>query len=277
MLKPNDFTEIEKEILILKSVIDIINSIVNNMIIKLHYTQAGLVEVRFRDYTEKYFFNIFLVDLLSQPSRNLFSGKSNYIELLSDILKAPSFNIENSVENLKESINEFKIWLDTIITIEKMWFPSINIQCNFRIKRIDIMLICGNTRKHNTTRLTMIALTLKKIFKENNIDIDDIDSILVIEDFDNWFHGDGNIFSYYASILTEMLNDIRWGMQDYLLPEYRKSHTPDLTEDRKYSFKYPIDVEHRLAQTYYWNLMNDIRGGCIFEKFNIPNYMKNHY
>lgn len=277
MLKPNNFTEIEKEILILKSIIDIVDSIVNHTIIKLCHTQEGFVEVKFRDYTEKYFFNIILVDLLSQPSKNLFSGKLNYIELLSDKLKTPSFNIENSVENIIKSINKFMIWLETTITIEKMWFPSINIECNFQIKRIDIIKICGNTRKHNTTRLTMIANILQKIFKENNIDIDDTESVLVIEDFDNWFHGDGDIFSYYSSILSEMLNDIRWGIQDYLLPEFRKSYTLDPTKSRKYSYIYPTNVYHRLAQTYYWNLMNDIRGGCIFEKFTVPSCMKNYY
>lgn len=278
MSKIEEFNLIEKEIILLCSVANMIDSIVNCLTLKLIPTKNNIYEVRFKGIIEKEFFNIILVDLLSEAASLISSRGNNYIDLLENIVKNPNFNVNNSIYKLNTSITRFQNWLNTYATIENMWFQTIEVKCNFKIKRKDLILISGNTKKHNTTRLSGIAKNIKRVFLENEIKIDDVQSIYAINDFDNWIHGDGDIFSYYSSILTKFLNDIRWGIYYYLEPEFFRSYAQNENNPRCYKYRYPLEINHDLAKSYYWDMMNEIRsGGCIFVEFDIPESLKKYY
>jgi hypothetical protein len=66
------------------------------------------------------------------------------------------------------------------------------------------------------------------------------------------FHDD--IINYHSSTIVELLNNIRWGIHDYLLPEFRRSFRPDPTEPFKCAFLAPADIHSALAVNCYWGL-----------------------
>lgn len=279
MLKTINFNEVEKEILLLHSITNIIDSIINHLTLKCVTTQSGKQQIWFKNYIEEDYFNIIMADLLSNNVSKAFNinKKLHYIELLKEICDAPNFNVESSVNELKTATLEFLNWLNTEIIIENMWFPSIEINCDFKILRKDLVLISGNTQKHSLLNLTIIAKKLQAIFKDNGYDIDETQSMFVIEDFDNWIHGDGEIFSCYASVLSKYLNDIRVGIHNYLYPEYKRAYRVLDIQNRRYEYIYPSTVTHPLVRNYYWDLMNKIKSGYIFEKFDILESLKNIY
>lgn len=47
------------------------------------------------------------------------------------------------------------------------------------------------------------------------------EAALALEDFYRWFHDD--ILNYHASTIAEFLNNIRWGIYEYLQPEFQRS------------------------------------------------------
>jgi hypothetical protein len=62
-------------------------------------------------------------------------------------------------------------------------------------------------------------------------------------------HGHSQLSRTY---LIELLNNIRWGIHEYLLPEYHQSYTPEGGNPPMYSYKYPEGVIGKFAQDRYW-------------------------
>lgn len=85
MPKIEEFNLIEKEIILLCSVANMINSIVNYLTLKLIQTKNNTYEVRFKGIIEKEFFNIILVNLLSEAASLISYRGNNYIDLLENI------------------------------------------------------------------------------------------------------------------------------------------------------------------------------------------------
>ena len=78
---------------------------------------------------------------------------------------------------------------------------------------------------------------------------------------------------FHLTKLSQMLNNIAWGIQDYLTPEYERSYTVDherskATNAIMYSFDYPPDVVSDLGRAYYWDLMNEIRDKPYIQRFD---------
>ena len=268
------FTDIEKEVIVLDAAWGMINSMVNRIVMELHQNDPDS-QIVFEDYVQQEYFSILLVDFLASPNNAVFDLKKPYIDLLNDVCEKPLFNIDSSIKNLKPPVSAFKDWLNTEIVIEGMWFPNINLEIDLKLTRDDFLYIGGNITKHNFTKLSIVVKMLDRVFKANGCDLSDADRLLATEDFYNWFHGDGNIFNYHSHSVAEFLNNIRWGIFHYLEPEYARSYTPE--KHPGYSFKYPAGVQNELAQKYYWDLMNRVRGGVSFPKFTVTKWLKKRY
>ena len=277
------FTKTEQEVIVLKAVWEQIDEMVNyEMFVKLSRTDD--VELRFNTMTHQRLFNILLVDFLSEPRTWPFgltkppSGASkserSLLFHLKRICDDPKLNPTGS-DILRLPLEAFMQWLEAEFCIDKVWLPSINVETNIRVKRIAFIKICGNISKHNFTRLSANVDEICEILKASGISLDEDQGYLVIPEFYEWFHRD--IFSYHSNAIAEFLNNIRWGIYDYLRPEFARSYTRDDPASIAYRFKYPPDCNRPVAQSMYWDLMNAVRSAPYIPRFEVTRYLKMRY
>ncbi|GAG41707.1 unnamed protein product, partial [marine sediment metagenome] len=147
---------------------------------------------------------------------------------------------------------------------------------NLSIKRIDFTEICGNISKHNFSRLSGVIHKLIEIFKNNSLPLSEENALLIIDEFYEWFHT--NIFTYHSSAIAEFVNNIRWGVYEYLQPEFQQSIVFENDEHpRRYHYTYPKKINNSFAKSCYWDLMNDIRSKPYMNKFQVTKYLKMRY
>ena len=70
------------------------------------------------------------------------------------------------------------------------------------------------------------------------------------------------------------MNDVRWGIQRYLLPTYRASYIPAPDNYVAYRYEYPPSVKEAIPRAWFWRLMNHVRSGPFVKKFRAAEYMK---
>ena len=268
------FTPIEKEVIILKAVTELIDYMVNFEVFNLLGDDPHS-SIGFRTMTHQKYFNIILVDFLSCFDEKKLGEKQSYLDAIRTICQFPNFNKNNSIKNLKNSAEEFIIWLEQEVQI-KTELPSIDNKTSLLIKRIEFIKICGNISKHNFTRLSRVAKELISILKRNAINISFEDSLLILDDFYEIYHSD--IFNYHSSTIAEFLNNIRWAVYEYLLPEFCQSIVYEgIKRPKKYHYTYPKEINNNFAQNCYWDLMNIIRSKPYMRKFKVTRYLKMNY
>jgi hypothetical protein len=266
---------IEKEIIYLLAIKQFIDEMVNFEVVN-PLGESPDVEIHFKSMTHQKFFNIILVDFLSCSDTDILGEKQPYLRALAAICENPSFNKNNSIENLKNSTQDFREWLNTEFTVEKVWLPSIDLETNLSIKRIEFIKICGNLSKHNFSRLSGVAREIIDIFKRNDHTLDEENALAIFEDFYNWFHK--NIFSYHSSAIAEFLNNIRWGIYEYLQPEYNQSIIYIENDHyNRYKYTYPQGVNNKFAKECYWSLMNEVHSKPYMNKFKVTRFLKMRY
>jgi len=268
------FTEQEFESIYLKAIIDSLDSLLSPELLELRGSDPDS-EVYFHQKTHQKYFYILLIDFISKKGDDTLIGeKLTCLDLISKIQKNPQFNINNSVLELKNAINIFTSWLDKEIIVNT-FLPTIDKECDLKLKRKDFIYICANISKHNFTSLTIVSKKLIEILKKSKIDISFRDSLLVLEDFYERFHDD--ILICHGSNITEMLNNIRWGVQRYLMPEFNRAYKKDSSDRLCYSYEYPEKIKDSFARSCYWGLMNSIRREPNFKKFKSTKWLKLRY
>jgi hypothetical protein len=260
----------EKEVAILHAARKLFNAMVNRSMLSFNVNYDEL-SVQPSSSESAALFNILLLDFISELT-GVFPQdiKHTMLSALVEITKKPSFNKENTVTELKKSLNEFQSWLNHEATFDGMSLQSIDKELSLTMTRKKFVKICGNIAKHNTFRLTRTAKDILNILKRNEPSLTHENAILALEDFYNYFHG--NIFLYHLTRISEMLNNISWGIQTYLEPEYRRSYIIDtersaLDKHTVYSFDYPPEIKSELGKSYYWYLMNEVRAKPHIPKF----------
>ena len=267
--------DIEKEIIYLLAIKQFIDEMVNFEVINLLGENPD-AEVRFKSSTHQKFFNIILVDFLSCADTKILGEEQPYLRALASICEKPFFNQKNSIESLRACTQNFSEWLNKEFTVNKVWLPTINFETNLSIKRIEFIKICGNLSKHNFSRLSGVAKELIEIFERNNLTLDEESALAIFEEFYDWFHN--NIFNYHSSAIAEFLNNIRWGIYEYLQPEYNQSIVYRVNDQyNRYKYTYPQEVNNKFAKECYRNLMNEVRSRPYMEKFEITKYLKMRY
>lgn len=251
---------IEKEVIFLKSIKDFVDEMVNSEIMILLGDELNS-EIRFNSITHQKFFNIILLDFLSCSDKNILGEKLSYLWALEKICENPNFNEDNSINNLDISTKEFIEWLEKEVIIEKIWLPSINLELDLSIKRIEFIKICGNISKHNFTRLSGVLNDLIKIFLKNKFTISEEEALLILNEFYELFHD--SILEYHSSIIAEFLNNIRWGIYEYLQDKYKKS--------------IPKEIKNIFAKKCYYELMSYIRLKPHMKKFQVTKNLKMRY
>jgi hypothetical protein len=275
------FNQLEQEIIILRAAWDMIDGLVN-------YENFGRghrvveAELRFNTATHHRLFNILLADFLSTPPKGIFDlpeavgpaqTDHTYLFYLKRVCSDPKLNSDSS------SINAPTValadWLEDECFVEKVWFPSIEVETDIRVSRISFLKICGDIAKHNFARLGVNVRRITRILAENGITIDEGQGFLVLPEFYEWFHT--NIGNYHGSTLAELLNNIRWGVFEYLRPEFDRSFEKTEPSSYNYRFRYPLGCNESLARTMYWDLMNKVRAAPYVPRFTTTAVLKQRY
>jgi len=268
------FNEQEFEVVYLKAIIDSLDSMLSTELLELRGNDPDS-EIYFHQKAHQKYFYILLLDFIhSKADNSLFGEKLTCLELINKIYKNPNFNIDNSVSELKSATNTFESWLNEEVIVNT-YLPTIDKEGDLKLKRKEFIYICSNISKHNFTSLTMVSKKLVDILKRSEINISINDSLLILEDFYERFHDD--ILIYHASNIAEMLNNIRWDIQVYLMPEFNRAYKKDPTDRFRYSYEYPEKIKDSFARSCYWGLMNSVRREPQIKKFVSNKWLKLRY
>jgi len=270
---PDKLSNGEKEILLLKAVMDSIGSMVNHSVLTLNHNDPDS-SIQFKTEIHQRYFNIILVDFLS--IQTFVPRDSDLFKQLQNICKQPCYS--KCTKTLESAVNDFQNWLTENVKLEHngkirdFWFPSINKEISLQITRLEYIKICGNISKHNPLGLNRQAKIIKKIFSRNKIKINIVDSLLIVGEFYEQFHDD--LFNYHSSTIAEFLNNLRWAIYEYLQPLYKQAYNH---QDGTYFYSYPKDITNRYVREVFWSLMNDIRSEPYMPKFLVTRFLKIRY
>ena len=275
------YSPIDKEIIALAAVWDLIGSMVNYANFdKFENTEE--VVLRFKNQECGQLFLIFLTDFLSNANRNAFrlkkvetsqSLKDTYLGNLLYVAENPEF--KGPTKLLISSVKEFSQWLGKEITSPKVWFPSIEREGDISVQRLTYLKICGNASKHGFTRLNMVASDIRSVLQENGTKINEGDSYRLIRDFVEQFNDHG--FLAINTSIAFFLNEIRWGIYYYLRTEFERAFIPGQRGDHiysHYSFDVPSQIVNPLVRSLYLELMNKIMRPPTFPRFTAWRYVK---
>jgi len=266
------YSGIEQEVIILKAAKELIDSMVNFELMSLLGNDPDS-EIAFKDYTHQRFFNIILVDFLSRTDKKGPVKQTSYLGGLREIVNNPYFDENNSVHNLKVATQEFKDWLKQEVEVD-VWLPSIDKETKLKILRFDFLKMTGDISKHNYLRAISVAEDLKDILSKSGITVDINEALLALAEFYERFQ---DILGYHSSTIAEFLNNIRWGIYDYLQPEFNKSIVWEGGDPPKYHYTYPKEIQSEFAKACYWELMNEVRSKPYMRKFKVNKWLKLRY
>ena len=266
-------SDTEVEVILLKAVKEIIDSLVNFEMLEL-VGQDPDSQILFRTSTHQKFFNIMLVDFLSATDERAPVRRTSYLSGLRSIANRPAFDIENSIESLRAATADFVNWLEQEVEVVT-WFPSISIETPLKLSRLAFLKMCGNISKHNFLRAIGVAEELRGVLAKNGIQVQLEEALVSLAEFYERFHTD--ILNYHSSTIAEFLNNVRWGIYEYLQPEFQRSIVWEGGDPPKYRYTYPDEVAAQFAKDCYWDLMNEVRSPPYVRRFHVTKWLKLRY
>jgi hypothetical protein len=219
----NALTPIEREVIGLCICCDALSDLVNHamLLFTKEESRPDEMEVRFHTEPHQSLFLIRLLDFLSEKgSAALLGEKASCLDVLKQAASHRHLSPGDAGDDLAIAVEALHDWLETSITI-KPWIPVINQTPALSVTRHQLLRISGNQAKHNPSRLSVISQEVQKLLDQagNHIEIEVIP--FVLDDLRE--HLAGNFFIYCATWIAELLNDVRWGLQRYLISVYNRS------------------------------------------------------
>ena len=282
-MQTRNYTDLDREIFTLAAVWNLIDSMVNYSLLMTNNDREK-TELRFNSSEASKLFLIMLADFLSLPKEgnlgfakltaNGSMGKS-YLGHLESIRTNPQ--LKGNSDLLLDSVEAFARWLDGHAVVDNVWLPSIDRNGTIKVERLAYLKVCGNISKHNFTRLDSVVRDLRKILLENGTQVDELQAYLVIPEFQEWFQT--NIFHYSSTTIAWHLNEIRWGVYEYLSDEFRRAYTPTeiVSGAQMYRYEVPSTITHELVKSMYWDLMNSVRSTPYFPRFTVSPILADRY
>ena len=276
-----EFNEFEQEIIVLKAICELIDNMVNYSMFVKNETFNNR-NVLFSTSAHAQLFNIQLCDFLSLPqaksghplpfnlSESQFERKSDrsYLFYLRKICSEPK--LDSDTTSLLLAVENFSKWLEEDTFIQEAWFPSINLNLDIRVVRIDALKIAGNITKHNFTRLEADVKKIKNIFKANDHNLKTEECYQILSEFHELFHD--HAFNYQSSKIAELLNETRWAIHEYLEAEFKCAYKPyfnDSMNIKSYKYILPDLIAKPFTKAIYWDLMNTVRKKPIVPRFAV--------
>lgn len=264
----------EKEVIGLCIAWDAIDSLVNRELLDLSHADAhpeGAV-VRFPTMIHRDLFLVRLLDFSKEVGDSALTGvPGSCLAVLEEACRSQCFDVEGSSTGLVGSTTSLVAWLSANTTL-RLWLPSLNIQAELNVPRLQFLFIAGNQAKHNVSRLTTVSKSIAQMLGKHGYDVALEQIPLVLDDFRE--HLQADYFIYYASWLAELLNNVRWGIYRYLLPTFRKSFLPDPDGGIDYTYRYPKTITNEIAKVWFWRLMNQCRSEPYVRPFAVTQDMK---
>lgn len=276
------YSDLDREIIVLSSVWELIESMVNYAYFEKNHRRADAT-LMFNNRECSTLFLIILADFLSLPRGGTFglthergpgSRARTYLGNLLNIGTKPHFRGDTSL--LNSSVNSFADWLDGSVTVADVWLPSIGRKGAITAQRMNYLKICGTVSKHGITRLGDIVKKIQKLLADNGTEADEGQCYLVIPDFQEWFRD--HVFVASSTMIAFFLNEIRWGIFCYLRSEFERVYQPNFQSGyQSYSFDVPPEISDPLIRSMYWELMNGVRTKPHFPRFTVSKYLRSEF
>jgi hypothetical protein len=225
--------EIEQECIILNSVWEMIDGMVNWAIFVMH-ERTEPTNMMFETSQHSRLFVILLGDFLSQlrafkkqpiplglraPPSKARPSDLTFLYYLRQVCAEP--HLASDASDLSSRIEAFATWLEGDFVTQGVNLSAIDVVADLRVQRYHYIKICGDIAKHNLARLQTNVGHIRELLKTSGHLISEQQAYLAVENFFEWFHTD--IFIYHSSYIAEFLNNIRWAIFDYLRPEFARS------------------------------------------------------
>lgn len=281
--------EIEREAIILNSVWEMIDDMVNWAIFE-KTDRTELSTLWFPSDQNRILFLILLTDFLSQvrgfgknppplglldPPSNAAPSDRTYLFHLRLVCVDPKLG--GDISALREAVETFATWLEKVFEAPGVNLHNLDRPVDLKVSRLQYIRICGDIAKHSIARLEGNVKRVQALLAAAGNPIDDSQAYLAFPSFYEWFHG---IFIYHATQIAELLNNIRWGIFDYLKPEFRRSyHRKEGWSELypMYGYHLPDGIESPVARAMYWDLMNRTRVPPYVQRFVVPTYTKTEH
>jgi hypothetical protein len=208
-------TEVEQECIILNSVWQMIDDMVNwAMFVKHDRTEP--TNMMFQTGQHSRLFIILLGDFLSElrafkkqpiplglrpPPSNARPSDLTFLYYLRQVCGNPQ--LASKASDLQTCTEAFATWLEDEFVASRVNLPAINVVADLRTSRYRYLKVCGDIAKHNLARLATNVGHIRKLLDASGHPVSEQDSYLAVENFFEWFHGD--IFSYHSSQIAEFL------------------------------------------------------------------------
>lgn len=284
------YTEVEQEIIVLNAAWTMIDDMVNFSIFmplgerrhetNLLPTTSGTLRL----------FHLLLGDFLSpltsrgpsplpfhlpRPPTSGSTSDFTFLFYLKQIAADPK--LAPHAKDLQSKVAAFSNWLEQTSFVERVWFPSIQVEVDLTVERRTWIRICADIAKHSFARLETNVSKIVRILNEHGSYVDEGMGYVVLPEFWDWFHS--HLFAYHASTIAEFLNEIRWAIFEYLQPELTRSYHPTelVSGLQMYEFLAPAGVTSPLAVRMHWDLMNMVRAGPYFPRFSVTPSLKKQF
>jgi hypothetical protein len=263
---------LEREAIGLSVCIDALNGIVNYLLAEPREVSScpGEYEVYFKDYAHKYLFLVRALDFVKENGDADLTGvKGSCLDVLRQACSTASFDRKGSIDALSVAVKELDDWLNYRSPMI-FWLPDLDINANLNVSRLELLHISGNYSKHNLSRLTRVSKTFHKILKTNGYEVE-LESIPFAIDY-FCEHLNENYFIYYCTWITELLNNLRWAIYDYLHPMFLE--TSVRKSEFHHTYDFPIEIDSETAKKWYWGMMNGVLTEPVFPRFKAAYYLK---
>lgn len=214
---------------------------------------------------QKYFY-VLVLDFLSKNSDKRLVGESmSCLDSLEVLAQKPL--LAGKSDSLNDSLVAFRKWLNKKL-VRKIFLGEGSVEVE--LTRQELIYISANISKHHFGHLTSVISKIKRADKGQNEDYEIVQGLEAI-----YFDLHENVLNYHGSVIAQFLNDIRIGIYDYLLPEYKRSYTK--LDEGYYRYIYPVGIESELGMSCYWNIMNFVRGKPYMKSFVAHEYLTMRY
>lgn len=264
----DQYSDLEFEIISLKIAIDSIDAMVNRELLRTVGSNKE-TESHFPTAVHQKLFYILLIDFLSKNTDDtLLPGNLSVLDQVSGVANQPLLSTRS--EGLLTACDALQEWLQAKVDV-KVWASTLDMELILRLTRREIIYFAGNMSKHHYGHLTAVTNQLYKLLDDRKRPRHDI--IPALESIYATLHDD--ILNYHASTITELLNNVRWGIHDYLKPEFARAYRK--VDSIHYEFELPKDIATDFASSCYWDLMNSVRAMPYIDKFVATDILKLRY
>ena len=270
---PLALTPVEQEVVFLKAIYELIDTTVNFELLTLLGDDPN-TQIQFKTITHQRFFNIALVDFLSCTDSKAPVERKSYLSALRSIANAPSLAVNDSAVSLRGATADFVGWLNAEVEVD-IRLASINVQTTLPMKRVLFLKMAGDIAKHNVLRAVGVAEELQALLSKKGHQVSLESAMLALADFYSHFHT--NILGYHSNTIAEFLNNVRWGIYEYLQPEFARSIVWESHDPPRYQYTFPMEIRDDYAKECYWSLMNDVRTPPYMRRFQVSRWLKLRY